>query len=333
MLAPGRRGRPHEVDFREAINAVRYLMRPGCGWRKLPIHLEAWQTVYGRFRELTRRFLLQTIHDTELMLDRERQGREQSPSAGAIDSQLDNKMGMEHALVKLTQLIERSRFDEAYGRFYHERGRPGLSKRLMAGLHLLKHMKELSDEAVCAWWVENPYFQCFCGEQHSHHKLPLDPSLITRWRRRIGADKLELLLAKTLRLTMETRAIPPQASEQVTVDTTVQIKAVAHPTDSHLLMRGTECLKGVTVERAYVDSGYKGHKHGGKAEVYIAHTRGIASPTIRRELRRRNAIEPVIGHTKSDGLLERITLPAQPAMPLAPYWWPQDTSQGRSSHG
>jgi IS5 family transposase len=64
-------------------------------------------------------------------------------------------------------------------------------------------------------------------------------------------------------------------------------------------------LTGVTVERAYVDRGYKGHKHSGKARVYLAHTRGITSPTIKRELRRQNAIEPIIGHTKSDGLLER----------------------------
>ena len=66
-----------------------------------------------------------------------------------------------------------------------------------------------------------------------------------------------------------------------------------------------ERLTGVAVERAYVDRGYRGHKHDGPAKVYIAHSRGIASPTIRRELRRRNAIEPIIGHTKSDGLLER----------------------------
>lgn len=87
MPKPGRRGRPREVDFREVINAVRYLVRSGCGWRMLPIHFGAWQTVYGWFRELARRFLFQTIHDIELMLDRERQGREQSPSAGVIDSQ------------------------------------------------------------------------------------------------------------------------------------------------------------------------------------------------------------------------------------------------------
>jgi len=86
MPKPGRRCRPRE-DFREVINAVRYLVRSGCGWRMLPIHFRAWQTVYGWFRELARRFLFQTIHDIELMLDRERQGREQSPSAAMIDSQ------------------------------------------------------------------------------------------------------------------------------------------------------------------------------------------------------------------------------------------------------
>ena len=87
MPAPGRRGRLREIDFREVINAVRYLVRSGCGWRMLPVHFGAWQTVYGWFRELARRFLFQTIHDIEVMLDRERQGREQSPSAGVIDSQ------------------------------------------------------------------------------------------------------------------------------------------------------------------------------------------------------------------------------------------------------
>lgn len=65
---------------------------------------------------------------------------------------------------------------------------------------------------------------------------------MTRWRERIGADKLELLLAETLRLAIQTRAMTPQACERVTVDTTVQTKAIAHPTDSHLLMRGIEWL-------------------------------------------------------------------------------------------
>lgn len=87
MPKPGLRGRPREVEFREVINAVRYLVRSGCGWRMLPVQCGHWRTVYGWFRELARRFLFQTIHDVELMLDRERQGREASPSAAVIDSQ------------------------------------------------------------------------------------------------------------------------------------------------------------------------------------------------------------------------------------------------------
>jgi transposase len=87
MPKAARRGRRRGVDFREIINAVRYLVRSGGGWRMLPIHFGPWQTVYWWFRRLARRFLFQTIHDLALMLDRERAGREASPSAGVIDSQ------------------------------------------------------------------------------------------------------------------------------------------------------------------------------------------------------------------------------------------------------
>lgn len=87
MPAPRRRGRPREVEFREVINAVRYFVRSGRGWRMLPVHFGHWRTVYSWFLELARRFLFQTIHDVELMLDRERAGREASPTAGVIDSQ------------------------------------------------------------------------------------------------------------------------------------------------------------------------------------------------------------------------------------------------------
>jgi IS5 family transposase len=132
-----------------------------------------------------------------------------------LRSHLDAMIDMGHALVKLAGLKDWSRFDDGYGRFYHEMGRLGLSARLMAGLHLLKHMEGLSDEAVCARWVENPYYQYFCGEQYFRHKLPRDRSSMTRWRGRIGPDKLELLLAETLSVAMRTNAVTPQACERV----------------------------------------------------------------------------------------------------------------------
>src|ERR1700756_5927851 len=69
MPKPGRRGRPREVDFREVINAVRYLVRSGCGWRMLPIHFGAWQTVYGWVCEMARRVLFQCTHELGLLAD------------------------------------------------------------------------------------------------------------------------------------------------------------------------------------------------------------------------------------------------------------------------
>lgn len=82
-----KRGRPREVDLREIMDAVRYLVRAGCGWRMLPKDFPPWETVYWWFRRFVRQLLFGTIHDVALMLDRERAGREASPSAGILDSQ------------------------------------------------------------------------------------------------------------------------------------------------------------------------------------------------------------------------------------------------------
>lgn len=81
------RGRPREVDLREILNAIRYLVRTGCGWRMLPNDFPPWETVYWWFRRFVRQLLFRTIHDVSLMLDRERAGRDASPSAGILDSQ------------------------------------------------------------------------------------------------------------------------------------------------------------------------------------------------------------------------------------------------------
>jgi transposase len=82
-----KKGRRSTTDLREVLNATRYIARAGCGWRMLPKDLPPWQTVYWWFRRFMRRFLFETIHDMAVMLDRERVGREASPSAGVMDSQ------------------------------------------------------------------------------------------------------------------------------------------------------------------------------------------------------------------------------------------------------
>ncbi len=87
MPKPARRGRKPAVDLREILNAIRYMARSAGGWRMLPIHFGPWQTVYWWFRRFVRRLLFRTIHDVALMIDRERVGREASPSGGVLDSQ------------------------------------------------------------------------------------------------------------------------------------------------------------------------------------------------------------------------------------------------------
>jgi transposase, IS5 family len=380
-------------------------------------------------------------------------------------ARLDNLVDPRHPLVRLAKLIDWRRFEDAFGPLYKDGvGRPGLPTRLMVGLHLLKHMDGLSDEAVCARYLDSPYVQLFCGETQFQHALPLDRSSMTRWRQRIGAERMETLLAESLDAAQRGGAVQETHLRRVTIDTTVQPKAVTHPTDSKLLHRGieilarlarqhgvvlrqsyrrvakwakreaarlmqsgrprqaerqvrrlrtwlgrlarditrkiagdavaqgrfrqalglverllrqrredrgsgklyslhapevecigkgkararfefgvkvsvattntaapggrfvlgartlpgnpydghtlaaqiaqTERLTGVAIERAYVDRGYRGHD-ADRSRVFISRQKRGLTPTIRRELRRRNGVEPTIGHMKADGHLDR----------------------------
>ncbi|TRD15514.1 transposase, partial [Palleronia caenipelagi] len=94
---------------------------------------------------------------------------------------------MRHELVKLAALIDREVFErERAGLFLSQTGRPATPTRLVAGLLYLRHAFRLSDEAVVVRWAGTPYWQHFCGETVFRHRLPIDPSSMTRWRNRIG---------------------------------------------------------------------------------------------------------------------------------------------------
>jgi IS5 family transposase len=95
---------------------------------------------------------------------------------------------------------------------------------------------------VCERWAENPYWQFFCGFDYLQHQLPIDPSSLTRWRERIGVAGMELLLTETVETAVASGAVKPNSLERVTVDTTVQPKAIAYPLDSRLYHRGREIL-------------------------------------------------------------------------------------------
>lgn len=173
-------------------------------------------------------------------------------------SRLENIIDQRHPLVRLARLIDWRVFEERFGALYTEAaGRPALPTRLMVALHLLKHMEGLSDEAVCARYLDSPYVQAFCGETWFQHALPLDRSSMTRWRQRIGAKRMQALLTETLAAAERGGAVAERHYERVSIDTTVQPKAVTHPTDSKLLHRGIETLgrlarrHGVAVRQSY----------------------------------------------------------------------------------
>ena len=382
------------------------------------------------------------------------------PSSGDLyRSCLDQILDHRHELYRLATLIDWHRLDQEFGRFYRPLGRPAKPTRLMVGLSYLQHTFNLSDEAVVQRWTENPYWQWFCGCKYFQHQLPCDPSSLTRWRKRLGPDGLEKLLAATIQAALESGAVQPSSLERISVDTTVQPKAITHPTDAKLYLKALQALvrqarqyglklrqahtrlakraaaqvgryaharqmrrmrrelkrlkvylgrvyrdvarkvagdeglsrrfaallslterllvqertsknklyslhapevvciakgkahrpyefgskvavavtnregfvlaskalegnpydghtldatigqviamTGVEPERTYVDRGFRGHDYAKKERVFIAGQRRGLTPTIKRELRRRSAIEPMIGHMKEDGRLGR----------------------------
>ena len=158
-------------------------------------------------------------------------------------SRLDELLNMRHPLVRLAGLMNWPEIERSFTvHFTSGRGRPALSPRLIAGLLYLQHVNDASDEAVVNTWLENPYWQYFCGETYLQTELPIDPSSLTRWRRRIGEEGVETLLAVTIEAARAAGLIKKSSAETVIVDTTVMPKALAHPTDSRLLERSRQHL-------------------------------------------------------------------------------------------
>jgi IS5 family transposase len=177
-------------------------------------------------------------------------------------ARLDQILDLSHALVTLAQTIDWRFLEPHFGAVYTDGpGQPPLPTRLMAGLAILKHLHDLSDEGLCERWIENPYDQLFCGEEFFQHQLPFDRSSLTRWRQRMGAERLAALLQESLAVATRTGAARPADFRQVIVDTTVQEKAISFPTDAKLMHRARERLvklakkSGLTLRQSYTRVG------------------------------------------------------------------------------
>ena len=158
-----------------------------------------------------------------------------SPQGNLFHIELVKIIDMRHPLVKLAQTINWETFEDVLDCHFSETdGAPAKPVRLMVGLHYLKHAYNLSDEATVARWVENPYWQHFCGEKHFVYEPPIHPSLMTRWRKMVGDGTLEKMLEETISTALRMKAVKASSLSNVNVDTTVQEKAVTYPTDVKL---------------------------------------------------------------------------------------------------
>ena len=164
-----------------------------------------------------------------------RDSQARSPQENLFQARLDQQLDPKHPLFRLSQQIDWNYFEQEFGSFYSEEmGRPGAPTRLLVGLHYLKHAYDESDESVVEKWVENPYWQYFCGYEYFQHELPCHPTSLVKWRQRIKAEGVEKMLKEILSTAMRSKALDAKDLGRVNVDTTVQEKAIAFPTDARL---------------------------------------------------------------------------------------------------
>ena len=170
-----------------------------------------------------------------------RKPKKRGPQSGEV--LLKDFLNAAHPLYRLAGVVNWAHFERQFGKFYaDDLGRPALATRVLVGLHYLKYLYNVSDEVVVASWVENPYWQYFCGEEYFAHRFPCDPTSLVKWRQRVGVEGSERLLKESLAAAQREAVLTPAEIKRVNVDTTVQEKAIAFPTDARLYHKARQAL-------------------------------------------------------------------------------------------
>lgn len=204
------------------------------------------------------------------MNDSTKTGENMKPKTSTMDqgdlfrSRLDQILNSRHPLFQLANRINWRFFEESFGPLYVEKvGRPGTSIRLLVGLHYLKQTFNESDESVVSRFLENPYWQYFCGFDYFQHQFPTDPTTLVKWRHRIGPEGMEKLLQGTIETAKSQGELTSHHLKHVNVDTTVQEKAIAFPTDARLYQKARAALAkvaktcGISLRQSYERLGKK----------------------------------------------------------------------------
>ena len=215
-------------------------------------------------------------------------------------SRLSNELNPKHEMMILSRLIPWDSLESEFSDLYQSNGsvggQPPKPIRLMIGILLLQHLHNLSDEQVVRTWVENPYWQFFCGYDFLQWNFPIDPSSLTRFRNRLGFARLEKILSLTVSVAVESKTIKVKDLKKVIVDTTVMPKNIEFPTDSQLYNKARERLvklatkNGITLRQNYnliaksllrKISGYLHAKQMKRARKAIKHLKTIVGRVVR----------------------------------------------------
>jgi IS5 family transposase len=242
---------------------------------------------------------------------------------------LKPQLNPSHPLVKLAEAMDWSYFEqELQSQTAGDMGRPQLPTRLLVGLHYLKAMYDESDESVVMKWVENPYWQYFCGESYFQHELPCHPTTLVKWRKRIGSSGMEKLLKQVLKTANGQQALERVDLKQVNVDTTVQEKVIAFPTDARLYDKARRALvrqakqHQVKLRQSYVRLG---------KQALLKQSRYATARQGRRAQKQTQKLRTYLGRVIRD-LERKLSVPSQALATLLESAKQIDTQQKQDTH-
>lgn len=208
-----------------------------------------------------------------------------------FEPRLSDQLNPDHDLYRMSKIIDWEALElDLVGFFPAEKGAPGKPIRLISGLLMLQHCYDLSDEMTLENWIENPYWQFFCGYDYLQWKFPINPSSLTRWRHRLGEPGLNAILKATIRAGKAVGIVTPDSFKKVIVDTTIMPKNIAYPTDSRLYLRSLETMvsfakeNGICLRQTYVRLGKR------LARLFSRYAHARQMRRAKRELKRLKTI-------------------------------------------
>jgi IS5 family transposase len=242
----------------------------------------------------------------------------QSPNSSQqnlLFSNLLDQLNPKHGLLKLSKAIPWDYFEKEFKKYYSTTGRPSKSIRLMTGLCILKHLENVSDEVLVERWVQNPYYQAFCGEVIFQWELPCDPTDLIYFRKRIGKEGFEKILAVSVAIHGE-----EIKEQEACIDTTVQEKNITFPTDDKLAHKIIKrCIKlaeenAIKLRRSYrrelkerlLALRFRQHPSNYKKARKASKRLKTIAGTLIRELQRKLPNEIIKEEAENFGLYERV---------------------------